>query len=85
MVVYLYGGPLFLAKMLPVSKLNSIFIREVIDATRDSITFSGGKVISIILMEIEQTKVVCEVMILFQVNPGSLQMGSFDFLILSTY
>ena len=48
MIVCLYGGPSFLTKMLPVSALKSTFIREVIDATHDIITSSGGKVIAII-------------------------------------
>ena len=51
MVVCLYGGPSFLTKMLPVSALKSTFIREVIDATHDIITSSGGKVIAIICDE----------------------------------
>ena len=48
MVVCLYGGPSFLTKMLPVSGLKSAFIPEVIDATQDVITSSGGKVIATI-------------------------------------
>ena len=47
-IVCLNRGPSFLAKMLPVSKLNSMFIREVVDATYESIRSSGGKVIAII-------------------------------------
>ena len=48
MVVCLYGGPSFLTKMLPIAGLESSFIREVIDATNDSLVSSGGNALAII-------------------------------------
>ena len=48
MVVCLYGGPKFLVKMLPVSKLDSDFLFEQSNVLIDKIKDAGGKVVSII-------------------------------------
>lgn len=48
MVVCLYGGPMFLSKMLPISRLTSKFLSEQIDVTHQAISLSGGDVKAII-------------------------------------
>ena len=44
MIVCLFGGPSFLTKMLPISKLNSKFLFEQINTSIESINLSGGTV-----------------------------------------
>ena len=48
MVVCLYGSPLFLSKILPISRLTSKFLSEQIDATHQVIASSGGEIKAII-------------------------------------
>ena len=44
MIVCLYGGPRFLSKMIPVSKLNSQFLMDQVSATTQAIISGGGQV-----------------------------------------
>ena len=48
MIVCLYGGPRFLSKMIPVSKLNSQFLMDQVSATTQAITSGEGQVKAII-------------------------------------
>ena len=47
-VVSIMGGPDFLSKMVPVSKMNSKFLHEQITATKNAMELNGGKVTAII-------------------------------------
>ena len=48
MIICLYGGPKFLSKMLPISKLNSKFLIDQVDTTTQAISSGGGKVKAVI-------------------------------------
>ena len=48
MIKCLYGGPQFIHKTLPVSNLNSFFLRKVTEDALKTITDQGGEVLAII-------------------------------------
>ena len=48
MVCCLFGGPKFITKMLPLSKLNSDFLRQQVDTTVESISESSGNSVAIL-------------------------------------
>ena len=48
MMSCIFGRPLFISKMLPIAKLNSLFLYEQIRLTIDAINYSSGIVKAVI-------------------------------------
>ena len=48
MVNCLHGGPIFISKMIPVSKLDTNFLKSRVDISSRSVTNAGGEVIAIV-------------------------------------
>ena len=69
----LYGGPTFLSKMLPISRLNSQFLSEQVSLSIDCVENAGAKVKTIIYdgnTVTELIKLSLKTLILFQKNHG---------------